>query len=265
MVQATSSAALWRWAAICGLISGLASLIRPISVFTGVVLAISAWYALRRTFPHGHRAAMVLLVCGVNLLVVLPWELEVHSKKGGWPLLADNGGISFLQGMTFGLEKPDLKASPVSADVRALMERADAREREIRTIGGLLRFLAEEAVRNPATFAKLMWLKTTRVWYATHSTRDKETSTILIQAAFLTLACAGLWKLRTRAPAEVFGITMFTLYFWAMSALVLPLLRYMVPVTVVLTVGVGAIFVFLEDWVRSPKPTAALSPKVAVE
>ena len=238
---------LWRWAAVCGVFSGLGSLVRPISVFSGVVLALCAFYVLRQSAGVARRTAMVGVVMVSNFLVVLPWEVRLHSARGGWPLLADNGGVSFLQGMTFGLDKPELKPTPVSADVHRLMERADARESEIRKVGGLLRFLASEAVSNPVAFSKLMWLKVTRVWFATHSTEGQQTSTILIEGLFMSLSALGLWMLRRRVPGVVLGLMVFTLYFWGMAALVLPLLRYMVPVTVVLTVGVGAVIVAVAD------------------
>jgi len=259
MIQSDArSNSLWRWAAVCGVSSGLASLVRPISVFSGVVLALCAWYVLRHSIGLVRRTAMVAIVVLANVAVVLPWELKLHSEKGGWPLLADNDGVSFLQGMTFGLDKPDLKATPVSADVHQLMERADAREGEIRKVGGLLRFLVSEAVSNPIAFSKLMWLKITRVWFATHSTEGMQTSTILIEGLFMTLAVFGLWILRRRAPGAVLGLVVFTLYFWAMAALVVPLLRYMVPVTVVLTVGVGAAMVWAAEragWLASSSPS----------
>jgi 4-amino-4-deoxy-L-arabinose transferase-like glycosyltransferase len=236
----SNSSAVWRWAALCGCSAALAALVRPMGLFTALVLAACAWYAMRETTALPRRTAIAAVLMAVNVLTVLPWEVYLHEQRGGWPLLADNAGLPFYQGVTFGVDKPDLHAVPVPADVLELMVRADARESEVRKLGGLLRFLADEAASHPTAFAKLIWLKITRVWFATHSTKGVQASTLLIQLLFTAIAMAGLWMLRRSAPGAVLALLVLTLYFWAMGAMVLPLLRYLVPITVILAVGVGA-------------------------
>ena len=131
-----------------------------------------------------------------------------------------------------------LKPVPVSPDILELMRRADARKDQVRTASGLVAFLAGEAVGHPVTFAKFMWMKVTRVWYATHE-GYQETRTMALQGVFTLVALVGIWILRKQDAATAAGLVVFTLYFWGMAALVLPLLRYMVPVTVVLMVPIG--------------------------
>ena len=232
------SNSMWRWAAACGFFAALASLVRPIAIFSGLSLALCALFMLRERVSWMKRCALVAVVAGVNLVTVLPWELKVRTEIGRWVLLSTNGGVGFLEGVTFGLGSKDLKPVAVSADVLELMRRGELNKDRVQSVGGLFGFLAGEAKDHPAGFAKFMWIKITRVWYATHE-GYQEMRTMLVQGLFTLMALFGIWSLRKRDPATATGLVVFTLYFWAMASLVLPLLRYMVPVTVVLMVPIG--------------------------
>lgn len=232
---------LLRWALWCGTFAGLAALTRPIAILSGVVLGACAWFILREQVSLRKRTLMLAALAAINFAVLLPWEITLHNHVGTWPFLASNGGVSIQDGMLFGLkEPPDRNGAPVPADVLEFMHRAGKQRDQLLSFGGAGKFLKAEFADHPVTVVKFILVKAARSWFGTHEAYQ-EGRTAAIQGLILLLAVFGLRLLRDRHSGGIsLGLGTLTLYFWGMSLLVLPILRYMVPMTVVLMVGVGA-------------------------
>lgn len=86
----SSSGTTLRWAAMCGLAVGAATLIRPGTVFV-LPLAV-AWLAWRR-----RPAALAALALG-TVLVVLPWTARNYVRFHRVILVAASGGVTFWTG-----------------------------------------------------------------------------------------------------------------------------------------------------------------------
>ena len=226
-----------KWAALCGAFLALSALVRPISIFAAFIMA-GCLLLFVRNRPLTQRLLLGVVLVAANIATIMPWEIIAKQGTGRWILIGNNSGVGYYDGLTFGLPNPARPASQVPPDVLALMQRADAQAERISTSGGYLSFLKEEAQSHPAAFARLMYIKITRAWYATYEGRF-ESINKLVEGAYILATLAGLWLMRRKLPVEAWTIVAMVLYYWAMSVLVLPILRYMVPATALMLLAVA--------------------------
>ncbi|MGH7866574.1 MAG: ArnT family glycosyltransferase, partial [Candidatus Dormibacteraceae bacterium] len=215
-----------------GLLAGLTSLVRPAAVLLSVVLAVVLLYVRRDLQTKRRLRAAVLLLFG-NLLAVMPWEVWVWQQSGQWILLGRSSKVSLVEGMNFAL-RPQGSGIPLQVDpkIRDLMAKADAHQERIDTLGGVMRFLLEEARTDPVTVGRFLLFKGRRAWYGTQA-QWLENWTAVIQAGYLSVILAGaIFALRRRDGRRNYALLsiLCAAYFWAMTLIVVPLLRYMVPV-----------------------------------
>jgi hypothetical protein len=128
-------------------------------------------------------------------------------------------------------------------------------ERRLQMQLGGMRGVVELAVdlgrEDPDALAKLLLLKAVRGWYANDS-RVYEGPSLLVQAGYLGLIVWGSlysWRrgARERAAARLnAGHWVVALSFWGMAFLVVPLLRYLVPVMGLLMLAVPGVWLSLQ-------------------
>ena len=228
------------WYVAVGLLLGLATLVRPIALGTGL-LAAALLLAAGRSPSVRTRAGLAAALVAGNVIAVLPWQVWVHTNTGKVVLLSTNGPPSAMQGFTFALDSRSAPL-PVSPDVKTVMLNLRAHRREIRTMGDVAALLGTELRRDPAAVVKLVGLKAVRAWYASDS-RRLETLTALVQVLYLLGAafCTVVAFRRGGAARQVVvAVWIFAAYFWCMALIVLPLLRYMVPAMGLLFLTVAA-------------------------
>jgi hypothetical protein len=117
-------------------------------------------------------------------------------------------------------------------DLEGMLQDIYARRDEMRSVGGVVGVTLEEARERPLALVKLLGLKAARSWYATDSNR-LEQATLLLQGLYLALILGGTWAAARRPGVSrraALLVWALALYFWAMTVLVVPLLRYMLPV-----------------------------------
>jgi hypothetical protein len=187
--------------------------------------------------------AAVLLVAGV--LPLLPWEIHVFERTGQWILVSSNSSHSTFDGLTFALEaKASGQRLEVDPDVRWLMEQVWEHRFELSTTGSMIRFVADRYPERPSAVIKLLLLKAGRSWYGTQA-QWYERVIAAIQIPYLLLVSVGIWVCWSRFPARrrdyIPLILLTTGYMWAISILVLPILRYMVPAISLLLVPAAAL------------------------
>jgi 4-amino-4-deoxy-L-arabinose transferase-like glycosyltransferase len=240
----------WAWAAYgsAGLLAGAAMLIRPAALGLSVVLALVVllWAApgVARRVRLGYGALIVL----GSLIAVLPWEAAVYARTGEIIPLSSGGAMTIHDGLTFlAIPKDYRQEVDVPEDVAALMWTIHERRRETATPGGLATVVAEEAGRAPGAFAKLLLIKVARSWYGIDS-RILETPTLLLQAVYLALSLWGslyAWRRGGALRRMIAGNWLIVLYFWGMTLLVVPLLRYLVPVMSLLMIALPGVYLSL--------------------
>jgi 4-amino-4-deoxy-L-arabinose transferase-like glycosyltransferase len=232
LVAAVSSAnAHIRWTFAAGLLMGLATLLRATPLLIPVFL-LPVWIWKRRPF------GAVAFVLGMALLIV-PWSVRnwvvlhdrilVATGTGSVILLgseeeqitaADKKGPFYeaagADGIRHGLAKPN-------------PEYGSAIDRWLTRIA-LMRY-QRRLENRPLSFVKLSGLKLLRLWYATDTATWREQMILaLCSLPVVPLGLLQVW--RWRKANKLFFLIMggVLLYFIAMHFVLLPLLRYMIPV-----------------------------------
>jgi 4-amino-4-deoxy-L-arabinose transferase-like glycosyltransferase len=239
-------AKLSRWQCLlAGMGMGMAMLIRPIAIAGAILLAaLLGWR--RREIPWRQRqTAMAALLLG-NLIVIAPWQIWVYRQTGQIIALSSGGKASMIDGLTFALPDDQRPGVTVPEDVRQLMLdcQGAAVGGQLKSIGQVFAWVGHQARHRPAAMAKLAALKAARAFYATDSHRH-EREILILQAPYLLTGLLGalLARRRSGAAAQLANISMlFVIYFWAMTVLVLSIVRYTVPgmpLLMLLTPAVG--------------------------
>ncbi|MCK5924236.1 MAG: hypothetical protein KAG66_25095, partial [Methylococcales bacterium] len=234
---------------LSGILLGLAMLVRPIAFFLAFPLAFVIWVA-GQGLTRGRRIHLILLLLLGNFLAVLPWQGWVYAQTGQVAPLGSGGKLTIRDGLTYlVMEKDYREGVDLSPDVEALVQNIFARRSEMLSMGGVVEVALDEARQAPIPFAKLIGVKLARSWYATDSNRF-EGATFWLQLLYLALIGWGSWVAwRRKRPFRPLILTLWliTLYFWFMTVLVVPLLRYMLPVMGLLFVFVPGVILSIRD------------------
>ncbi len=229
-----------------GVLIGVAMLIRPILIGGGVLLSAVMWLALSGRLPVRSRVMAIVLFLTGTLAIVAPWEAWVYRESGRLILLSDGGVPGMRDGLTFATNLKGFRGGvAVPPDVEAVMRGIQAQYQHLHTAGDVLRVVREQAREYPMGVARLFGIKAARSWYGTDS-HARENLVLAIQVIFLLPVVAGaVVALRQPSPRLrllLIVIASFTLYFWAMTILVLSIVRYMVPAMGLLfTLAPGAV------------------------
>jgi hypothetical protein len=234
---------------VAGALIGCATLVRPIAIGLGVVMAILLWSMLKRT----SRLALVAMLLVGNLAVVLPWEVWVYARTGQLVILGTGGNAAIINGLTFGVDTKGYRSGiAVPSDVAALMEdiyRQYPVDDGSQTLEGAFSIMGKALLERPVTVAKLVGIKAARSWYGTDSGR-LELPVFLIQVVYVgAMVVAGVFAWMRRGKSrELAAVTAGVVaYFWLMSILGPSFSRYMVPV-----MGLG--FVMIPALWHRPRP-----------
>ncbi len=222
-----------------GIAAGVAMLIRPIAVGSGLVMALIAMLAyVRRGSGVHHGLVVACLIITGNLLVVAPWEAWVYSRTGRLVLLQATTRGTMRAGLVLAAS-----AQWMPENVASLAQDIEGRfNREVRSYGDVVLLLVGELRARPRAVVELLTLKIVRSWFGTDSGRY-EKSILLIQIPYLALiGWSTVVALRKNRP---FALTIWTLvlYFWLMTVWAFTIVRYMVP-------AIGLLFTLLPAVVR---------------
>jgi hypothetical protein len=237
----------WVHYAGAGALVGAAMLIRPTAIGMSVVLACivmvtAAGAALRARLAYG------LLIGLASVVVVWPWEASIYAHTGQIIPLSRGGALSIRDGLTFlVVPKGYRREVPVSPDVAELMQAIHDRRRETLSLGGVMGVLIEEGSQQPWALTKLMGIKIARSWYGTDS-RALEMPTMALQIVYLALILWGTvyaWRQGGALRRMTGGNWLIVFYFWGLTLLVVPILRYMVPVMGLLMIVVPGVYLSL--------------------
>lgn len=242
---------VWLLYLAAGVLAGAAMLIRPAALGLSVVMALATLlFAAREVAVRARLGYGALIVIG-SLLVVLPWEAAVYARTGEIIPLSTGGAATIHDGLTFlAVPKEYRREVAVPEDVAELMWAVHERRDETATTGGVFRVVFEEARAAPAAFTKLMFIKLARSWYGIDS-RNLELPTLIIQAGYLLLVIWGAiysWRQGGALRRMTGGNWLIVAYFWAMTFMVVPLLRYMAPVMGLLMLSLPGVYYSLAAW-----------------
>jgi 4-amino-4-deoxy-L-arabinose transferase-like glycosyltransferase len=251
---------VWALYLAAGLLTGAAMLIRPAAIGLSLTLALVVLLCAARWSSKARLGYGCLIILG-SVIAVLPWEATVYTRTGEMIPLSSGGAATIRDGLTFLAVPKDYRQEiAVPEDVAALMWAIHERREEATTTGGVFAVALDEAGQAPVAFLKLLAIKTGRSWYGVDS-RILEAPALAIQAIYLALILWGsVYAWRQGGPWRQMnaGNWIIVLYFWAMTFLVVPLLRYMVPIMGLLMIALPGVYL---SWMahrtsRRPRPSA---------
>jgi hypothetical protein len=229
---------LWQLA-VCGLLIGVAMLIRPIAIGLGVVLAVLVLLGA----PRRRTLAAVVLLAG-NLVAVAPWEAWVYFRTGSIVALSSASPASLRDGLTFAVRSKGFREGLwVPEQTREVMQHISDQYPTLTSASAVGRVLAHEFAAHPVGVVQLAALKAARSWYGTDSQRQ-DTMVLCLQALYLAVigvASAIGWRSGGVARRAIVAAWTITAYFWAMTIVSTSLVRYMVPAMSLLFVIVPAV------------------------
>jgi 4-amino-4-deoxy-L-arabinose transferase-like glycosyltransferase len=211
---------------LSGFALGISFLIRLPAIFFAAFLSFLIFFLLKKISFKRKFLLAVILLAG-NFFAILPWGIYSFSNNGGFIPVSSLASAGFSEGFTF-LLGTDRRGIPLSKETREAL--AELKERPQSGNGN--KALIEAFKNKPAIFLKLTWLRMARAWYAT-GMMWWENVIIAIQIFYLSLALSGIFYAYKRYREKInylillFGII---IYFWAMSFLTIPILRYVIPV-----------------------------------
>jgi 4-amino-4-deoxy-L-arabinose transferase-like glycosyltransferase len=225
-----------RQAFLAGLLVGAGALIRPAALLLALPLALGAW---RRPFDR-RQVALIALLCAGQMAATLPWILWSSNKVGRFMPLSSAGVLALHDGLSIGVEA-DEPAPMVPRRVAKLFDEIWKVRRDLFTTGKIFAFLGRQTLEDPLTMAQLLAWKAARGLYGTESTRF-ENALLAIQGVWLGLAAWAFFGLGRRPGVAMPGVATIVwtvLYFWGMTVMVLPILRYMMPAMALLSLVIG--------------------------
>ena len=168
------------------------------------------------------------------------------GARPDWRLIPlSTGGVpSIRDGLAFGVSSKGYREGvTIPEDVREVMAAVQQRDGELNSVGDIAGLLREQFRERPAAVLKLFAVKAARSWYGTDSQRF-ELPILLLQLGYLGAAAGGtIVAVRGGGGGGMFAVLVWllVLYFWGMTLLVLPLVRYMLPAMVLLFVVLPAL------------------------
>jgi 4-amino-4-deoxy-L-arabinose transferase-like glycosyltransferase len=247
------SGATWKAAAIVGVATGLAVLVRAATMpFVGIA---AAWLAWKR-----RPAALAAFLVGVAL-VVTPWSAYMSSKQGRFVLVASDGGVTFWTGNNaLAIGEGDMAANPhlKLANQALRAKHPDLSEEQMEPV-----YYRESFTWIRAHPLDWLWLMVKKVFYlvvpigpsySLHSTRYYLASVVSV-GALLLLAAAGGRRLGSRR-SRLAGMWLLAAAAVATCLVFFPQERFRIPVIdpalILLASGVWA-----TQWRMDPADAAA--------
>jgi 4-amino-4-deoxy-L-arabinose transferase-like glycosyltransferase len=228
-------------ACTAGFLAAAAMLFRPIAILLPLVFAIVV-FLLGSSWPHRTRTAVAALILASAAVAVMPWEIHASRAAGRFVLVSSVGPSAMRDGLTFGVnaEKDYRQRLYVPDAIRTVMIDFYAEYDSLNSFGTIARAGVRELGAHPVGVVGLMGMKLLRAWYGTDSQRLDRYIALLQLVYLLVLVRGGwvAWKAGGERRRLVVVVMVVVAYFWLMSALALPLVRYMVP-----AIGLGFLLV----------------------
>lgn len=216
---------------VVGLLLALTALIRPVSILLiGVFILIILFYS---RFSIYLRVVSIVLITAGYVITLIPWEYGVYKETGEIIPLSKGGTPSVIDGLQYAFrDKFEKGQYDMPEDTLDFMVRMREKNDELETTGQVLGYVVQEFKKDPGTVVKLYATKIARSWYAT-SELWYENYILPIQIFYLFLGVTGIimsLKFYRQKIIYVLLFVMTIMYFWAMTVLVVSILRYMMPV-----------------------------------
>jgi hypothetical protein len=232
---------------LTGMTSAMSMLIRPAGI--GIPIVICSVFLLtvsKRDLRHLAKY-ITALVLGL-VIIITPWSAITYQKTGQVMLLTDGSLMrgSLLGGVTFASDEPIRQQIQIPRRVLNLMSSLETVLDSGISGLELTRNIGRVLSDKPLVTLHFIGIKMSRSWYGTY-THQHEHLSLGLQIFYLAMALyAAVRGVICRILPQDFVLlaSFITLYFWFLSTLFEPLVRYMVP-------AIGLLFIFLPVLWRS--------------
>ncbi len=225
---------------LVGIVLGVATLTRPIGLFLPFVFAF-LFLVLYRGSALLQRGLYAAAILAGALLAISPWQAfnYAHGQK---ILLSSDKVHSIVDGVMFN-NSSSKEPMRLPEDVDALALRLSTSDVESK--GAFFGLVFQELKQDPVPVVKLYAIKAARSWYGAFAQQpSKEVAKLAISLFYLLLTVIGIFRMDLsdyKSRVYVLTFVLLTLYFWAMTILVVSMVRYMIPVFGLMSVFIPAI------------------------
>ncbi len=231
-----------------GFTLGLTVLIRPIIVGIPIVYVFIIFIFLKKALSRYQLLSLSFALIGSFILTIFPWQYELNKHYHTFKLLSSGGFVSVRDGLTNFVETKGYRDTlKVNQFLKKLSKEALVRKKEgeLENYTDIINFYSEQFKNNKLGIISLIYTKSLRSWYGLDSQNRKlEFYNKIIQLIYILLVSVGiytaLYKLMfKKLKLWIIIIGLLVIYNWAMTILVLSILRYMTPTISLLSVFVA--------------------------
>jgi len=241
---------------VSGFALGIGALIRPIVIGIPFIYAFLIVFFLKKSLSWDKIIYLLIGLIGSFILTIFPWQKELNEHTNSFKLLSSGGFPSIRDGLTCFVEtkgyRDELK---INQSLRNLSTEALKRKRQnkLENYKQLLVFFKDQYHKNKIGLISLFLTKAYRSWFAIDSQKRKqENYNKIFQLIFLFFVSIGIYlsffKFRFKNLKPWFiTIGLLVLYNWAITILVLSILRYMICTISLLSIFIGITLFYIYD------------------
>ena len=246
-----TSRGYWAYGLTIGLLSAVGMMIKPVGMGIPVIVIVVVMILHRERSWQERIKFSTTIVCGV-LVLLIPWSAFVYTNSGKVIFLTDSIVLrnSLINGVTFATrgeeyrEKLTLHPRVVrfmetielelkSTEDKILQEETvtDSQLQNQNEVGRVLDVIIKVSLEDPLGALYLLGTKIVRSWYGTdsHKLENYAIGIQLVYISMISLSFVGIIKKSLVHKEILFIVLALILYYWAMSVLFEPLVRYLIP------------------------------------
>jgi 4-amino-4-deoxy-L-arabinose transferase-like glycosyltransferase len=223
-----------------GLLFGCAMLLRAQAIV--LLPACMIWLLL---FPRQARLRWRLRWAAItvfaSLLVILPWEVWLYARLGRVVPTSTDGPAAIAHGLAFAMASGPTNGQPadgVPDEVKRLSAGFLTECGRSPSSAQIIAFVRTQLRIHPKRAAEFFLIKVLRSWYATTSGRLDHDSLVLHLAYGLLFTSILAIALRRAGPPRLLATLVLSIVLstWALTVVVLSIVRYMMPAITILFV-----------------------------
>ena len=241
----------WIYGLIVGLLSAVGMMIKPVGMGVPVIVVLLVMILHRERSRQERTKFSIAVVSGV-LVLVIPWFAFVYTNSGKVLFLTDSIVLrnSLINGVTFVTRGEEYREKLTlhprverfmktielelkSTEDKMLQEKTvtGSQLRDQIEVGHVLDVIIKVSLENPLDALYLLGTKVVRSWYGTdsHKLEDYAIGIQLVYISMISLSLIRIIKKSLVHKEILFIVLALIFYYWTMSVLFEPLVRYLIP------------------------------------
>ena len=240
----------WTYGLVVGVMSAVGMMIKPVGMGIPVILIVLTMILHRERSWQERTKFSIAVVSGV-LVLVIPWSAIVYTNSGKMLFLTDNIVVrnSLINGVTFVTRGEEYREKitlhprveqfmrTIELELKSTEDRIQqkittgSRVRGQSEVGQVLEVIIKVSLENPIDALYVLGTKILRSWYGTdsHKLEDYAIGIQLVYMSIISLSLIRIIKKSLVHKEIIFIVLVLIFYYWTMSVLFEPLVRYLVP------------------------------------